>query len=314
MEEKRLKEDLIKATRTVKKKFQDLRKNIHLEEELNRRRIEPILKPLTTLIDLTQEKAKEIKTAAVKEEEEDSVAGPSGESRGKWKKERRKRAAVSSSTSEDEDPVYETIYQSREDEERDNRLWEEYCKTIGPLSRKYLEGLLQDNPREGKYDTTFGIRIDSMTNAWKIGNKTVEFDRTDTIHIGNEIFPGSRGLFELIFKRRPDRKVFNSDHEKQYKEILQLTSAHKQRYDPNGKIASSGGSKYTQVIGRLFHTKGRGILPVTDNKIDYIRWDDPNELVERLALLRASEEAGNRGHEAEIASIEEELREGRYIR
>ena len=52
---------------------------------------------------------------------------------------------------------------------------------------------------------------------------------------------------------------------------------------------------------------------MTDNKIDYIHWNDPNELVERLALLIASEKAGNGGHKAEIASIEEELREDNFI-
>jgi hypothetical protein len=47
---------------------------------------------------------------------------------------------------------------------------------------------------------------------------------------------------------------------------------------------------------------------------DYIYWNDPNELVERLQLLRASKRAGNTGLVNEIANIEEELREEGYIR
>lgn len=46
---------------------------------------------------------------------------------------------------------------------------------------------------------------------------------------------------------------------------------------------------------------------------DYIYWDDPNELVERLCLLLASQSAGNPSHNNEILSIMEELREAEII-
>ena len=46
---------------------------------------------------------------------------------------------------------------------------------------------------------------------------------------------------------------------------------------------------------------------------DYVYWDDPNELVDRLRLLVAEQEAGNNFHANEINSIIEELREGGYI-
>jgi len=48
-------------------------------------------------------------------------------------------------------------------------------------------------------------------------------------------------------------------------------------------------------------------------KTDYVYWDDPNELVERLRLLIAEQSAGNLSHTNEIHSIIEELREGKYI-
>lgn len=40
----------------------------------------------------------------------------------------------------------------------------------------------------------------------------------------------------------------------------------------------------------------------------YLYWNDPNKLVERLALLHASKQSGNNNHDLEIASIVEELR------
>lgn len=42
-------------------------------------------------------------------------------------------------------------------------------------------------------------------------------------------------------------------------------------------------------------------------------WNDPNELVDRLRLLIASTNAGHEGHENEIESIIEELREENII-
>ena len=50
------------------------------------------------------------------------------------------------------------------------------------------------------------------------------------------------------------------------------------------------------------------------HKMDYVYyWDDPNELVDRLQLLAASYQAGNKSHTNEILSILEELREAYLI-
>ena len=49
------------------------------------------------------------------------------------------------------------------------------------------------------------------------------------------------------------------------------------------------------------------------NQLDYIYWDDPNELVYRLRLLLASQAAGNPSHTNEIISIIEELRDAKVI-
>ena len=52
-------------------------------------------------------------------------------------------------------------------------------------------------------------------------------------------------------------------------------------------------------------------LILNDNKIDYIHWDDPNEIVDRLRLLEASHQASHNGHDNEII---EELREASLIK
>ena len=46
-----------------------------------------------------------------------------------------------------------------------------------------------------------------------------------------------------------------------------------------------------------------------NDKIVYVHWDDPNELMDRLRLLTESQRASNSGHTNEILCIVEELRE-----
>jgi len=58
---------------------------------------------------------------------------------------------------------------------------------------------------------------------------------------------------------------------------------------------------------------GRGLpraMTLNDNAIDYVHWDDSNELVNRLRLLEASRQAG---HNNEMLSIFEELCEAGII-
>jgi len=49
---------------------------------------------------------------------------------------------------------------------------------------------------------------------------------------------------------------------------------------------------------------------LNDNVIDYVHWDDPNELVDRMQLLEASR---HNAHDNEMLLIIEELREASII-
>ena len=87
---------------------------------------------------------------------------------------------------------------------------------------------------------------------------------------------------------------------------MQSISAHKKRYKPNESIREDKTSKirnYVKISG-----KGLPRYMVTSNSpIDYVHWDDPNELVDRLRLLMTERQAGNPSHDNEIQSIIEEL-------
>lgn len=54
-------------------------------------------------------------------------------------------------------------------------------------------------------------------------------------------------------------------------------------------------------------------MNLSDKNIDYVYWDDPNELVNRLRLLLSSKNVGNTNHDNEIVSIIEELYEANIL-
>ena len=59
---------------------------------------------------------------------------------------------------------------------------------------------------------------------------------------------------------------------------------------------------------------GHGFKIARKNDItEYVYWDDPNELVDRLKLLDSERVAGNNNHDNEIQNILEELSERGYI-
>ncbi|WP_206737881.1 hypothetical protein, partial [Klebsiella pneumoniae] len=59
--------------------------------------------------------------------------------------------------------------------------------------------------------------------------------------------------------------------------------------------------------------KGLRTLEVTNKNIEYVPWNNPNKLVDRLRLLISSQLAGNTSHSNEINLIINELREAKII-
>ena len=308
--EKQLKAEIIKASDSIRKKFRLLKTDEREELETSKKHLAPLVTPLKTLIDLTKESNK--KEPEIKVEPKIKVEPRVVIS--KTPRKNKKEDIEDDSLEEAIDTSDEEIYETAEPLTEDNyKQWSDYVSFLGPKSKTYLNGKMFDT-RPGHFDSKFGVRTDPKNNGWKIGTQSIFFDKNDTIHIGKNMFHGTPGLFELLFKSFPNKKLFNDKDLSTYKEILQLTHAHFQEYNPLKKIASSSSHKYKNIISPLFkESRGGHLLPVGDNKIDYIHWNDPNELIERLELLLASHEGGNTGLIREIASIEEELREENII-
>jgi len=90
-----------------------------------------------------------------------------------------------------------------------------------------------------------------------IGDSRVGVDRDGNIHIKNVEFPATQGLWELLTRKRVDKKLVTDADLKQYKTILEMTIAHLEGYDPEANIRISRGTKFRDVISRLFPCTSR---------------------------------------------------------
>lgn len=103
-----------------------------------------------------------------------------------------------------------------------------------------------------------------------------------------------------------------------------MTNAHRKYYEANKSLRDDRKSaKYINFIAKHVGSpqrkkSGKGltdykIARTAGQRMDYVYWNDVNELIDRLRLLIASQAAGNTSHSNEIVSIIEELREAGII-
>lgn len=204
---------------------------------------------------------------------------------------------------------------------------------IHSLPNNYIEDLRSN---KSGYDTIYGIRIDPDSNKLLMGNAEVRFvGNTITFWRGNKKLKSVQAnseLYDLLFLKLPpvlrsESKTISHINIIVYGDILKLTNAVYRDYDVKKGINDSRSKKYLEVIkpaisyGVKTRSKheGHGIraskLPTqkvfnySRRAVDYVYWNKPKELVDRLRLLWSSKMAGHTGHDNEILSIIEELRE-----
>jgi hypothetical protein len=153
-------------------------------------------------------------------------------------------------------------------------------------------------------DRTYGPKRNYNGNI-RLGNQDIKFVG-NTLIIQDTTYPLTYGIISLIFSKQP--KLYTDSDLEVYKSILIQTSAH---LTTDGSKVKTGGNKYKDIIARLFST-GTGLSVKLQNH-NIVYWNDPNELVDRLKLLLASQSAGNTSVSNEILSIFEELHEAGII-
>lgn len=177
------------------------------------------------------------------------------------------------------------------------------------LPRKYISKMLKSNETDDDDDADDDniykpmIQFDVKRNKFYLGDLEIHIDGSDII-VNRKRYKGTPGLYELLFMKKP--KAYTSNDEENYQQILLKSYMNKK-----GEL-----ERFKDILKPLSKKIGGGadILMKFSNKlINYVHWDDPNELVDRLKLLVASYDAGNTGVVNEINSIVEELREAKII-
>lgn len=278
------KEEIVRSQNAIRKKFRRLKREDEANTQHRKRSFRPITDSIKTLIESNKKEdniEKLLNSTAKTEDENDT--------------EHDTTKYYDPELSEDE-----TMNQEKQNERNETN--------VDPLLETFLS-LHADKDSLPELDRSYGIR--SNGRHWLLGNSQISV-RNDKIIIKNKEFQGTQGLYELLFLKNPDENIYTADDLTTYKEMLLLTNAHKQRYAHGKQVNSNKGQKYKKIIMKLFKKKTRG-SGVHLNSVRYEHWDDPNELVERLRLLIASEQAGNTSVGNEIISIIEELREAKII-
>lgn len=211
-------------------------------------------------------------------------------------------------------------------DERNPEILQEFLSAYHEIPRSYLRDLMRNDTS----DNTYGVFYDIDNDKFSLGNTILKINNNDPdIYLKDKRFAGTTGLYELLFKKSPIG--YTKTDLKNYITMLDLTSAHKLKNDPTGRVKGCNSRKYQEIIKpglekyatpvrRRIHTAGAdvegsgassiGLLGVVDNKkFKYIYFDDPNELVERLKVLLASRDVGNNSHNNEINSLLTQLRQ-----
>ena len=165
-------------------------------------------------------------------------------------------------------------------------------------------------------DTIYGI---SKGPPFKLGKFPIRLTE-NTIQVGETKYESTPGLLELIFLKTSKPEKYRAKDLQTYAEILRQTNVHRKNFTKKGHIKAESSEKYRNIIKPALAGKfeyGTGIdiqnKKLNDLPLQYIYFDDPNEIIERLRLITASAAAGNTAHTNEIISIISELRERRII-
>jgi hypothetical protein len=71
-----------------------------------------------------------------------------------------------------------------------------------------------------------------------MGNPDVTVDTNSDLYIRDKHFKGTRGLWELLNRKRVDTKLVSEDDLKKYKSIWDITSLHFEGYEPGAPSTS----------------------------------------------------------------------------
>jgi hypothetical protein len=203
-------------------------------------------------------------------------------------------------------PKIEKEYSKVPIEEGDSIIENSLSIDQKPNNETKFKNWFESNERDKIYGPSKIIDRDHIL----LGNKEIEFNEENILSFDDQSYTLTHGLEQLLFSKNP--KLYTRQDLKSYKQILIQTSAH---LTADGSRIRKGGTKYETIIEKFFLTgEGMKYGGLKLQKYNLVYWNDPNELIDRLRLLLASQAAGNTSVSNEILSIFEELYEAGIIK
>ena len=345
--DKDVKRRIIQAANTIRKKYLALKLERGEEDEALNKFLSPITNPLNKMIENSAKQG--AKKHKIKTEAPQSAPGTS---RVKYRAPSPVAAAAAAAREEQygdisdgEDEVFEpSVPNLKDDLEstlRNNPIvYQEFINQYPAIAREYL---IKYWIRSSDSDDGNGLEYDHDTGSWKMGDLPTRFLDNGDIQVGDVRYPGTPGLYDLIFLKDPI--IYTKSDQEQFADIVKRTNIY-QKGDKSPKYTkivkplttapvrsmssasveaarlknqrkSSGKTTPSGVVpprksSRLASagtskSVGKALVEYNEKPAQFVYYDDVNELVERLKKLEASKHVGNNNNIDEIMSILREL-------
>lgn len=327
------KRKIFKLAKDVRKKFQALKLGRSEEDDTLKKIFKPITLPLRELVEQKQQQQQQQQTPRTPKRPLKQT--PQTPKQPKQQVNFIPTYDLTSEAADDEDSgTDDDIYETQKAIEDFNKSIQEKAGGVDQYISQYPENahdhIRQFFSQSPNIEVNYGPTYNPETSRWKLGNVLMDFDiKNGNLLIGGKDYGNSEGLYNLIFYKDPPNYSSKEDLPL-YKEILEKTNLYRMGYTRTGKIKGNSSKKYTDIVKpllaeskfrpRFSSFQGSGLVNnnkmiYNKNPIDYVYWNNVNELVDRLRLLYASKQAGNTSlsHNNEILSIIEELREEKVI-
>ncbi|XP_073995604.1 uncharacterized protein [Rhodnius prolixus] len=249
---------LIKTSKSLREKFKSLKRGLQLSQQDLERSLKPITKPLQELVEQNKKRSKK---AALKSDASTSTTSLEEYVKLPLKEEEEVKLPLKASTPiprkdvldikmeeetfEDDDSPLEQIKQIHSKEELEKSL--EEVEDIGSLIKPYLLKHMTSDTKD--LDDRYGIRV-LPTGGMTIGNAQVAIEDND-INVNGNWYKGPPGLLQLLFLKKPNK--YTVEDLENYKDILEVSNAHKQQFSDEKHLSSSKGFKYKNIIAPLFY-------------------------------------------------------------
>lgn len=149
-----------------------------------------------------------------------------------------------------------------------SEVFQDYLDQYSGLSREYIEGCITDTKNE--FDHVFGVRFFPDDGTFRIGDSQITFDGNDfylnLTHLPEPIlYKGTVGLFELIFKRKP--QGFDLSDLREYQDIARKTNLLHKEYISKNPLNYNQSYKYIRIIKKIQKPLPAGNISYTTPRI-----------------------------------------------